>query len=452
MERKKGKLRVTNKLGGKIDNRFDVPKEYDLSPREKYHGKEVEYEVENGKVLKVYFNGNELPKDKKAIEEKELKVKRKKEEQERLEKEELERKENQALIDFYRDDFIEMSKTFLPKDSRSILAQNRWKMDNFALNLNKASRHEGDKFQFFKTDRNRIVFQPKEKFQNILFAEIAQNNLNAVKKLIGEENLFIKELTPDWRMIVGLGGESVYETSITLHHIYGIPYIPASSVKGVVRSWIIIEYFGNPELKDKNGNLIVPEKEVEYPLVNAEYRAYCSEAFCYWFGCPADTEKVVFEQKKPKTETVKGKEKYVTEKHKTSLHEIWQQKDKKFSGHIGTVTFFDAFPLNLSQKSIKVDIMNPHYGDYYNYEPSNPKFKPPTDFQNPVPIPFLTVEDTKFRFIIGSKKEQLENFKIGKKENGVDKTISDWLTEALENHGIGAKTAVGYGRMVQNSK
>ena len=49
-------------------------------------------------------------------------------------------------------------------------------------------------------------------------------------------------------MVVGLGGESVYETSITLHHIYGIPYIPASSIKGVVRSWIITEVFGEKSI------------------------------------------------------------------------------------------------------------------------------------------------------------------------------------------------------------
>jgi CRISPR-associated protein Cmr6 len=82
--------------------------------------------------------------------------------------------------------------------------------------------------------------------------------------------------------------------------------------------------------------------------------------------------------------------------------------------------------------------MNPHYGDYYGDTTNRVA---PTDYQNPVPIPFLTVKDTNFQFIIGSKKEHLKNFEIG------GKTIDVWLTEALENHGIGAKTAVGYGRM-----
>ena len=29
--------------------------------------------------------------------------------------------------------------------------------------------------------------------------------------------------TTDWRMVVGLGGETVLETDLTLHHLYGIP-------------------------------------------------------------------------------------------------------------------------------------------------------------------------------------------------------------------------------------
>lgn len=40
------------------------------------------------------------------------------------------------------------------------------------------------------------------------------------------------------RMIVGLGGESVLETSVTLHHTYGIPYIPGSALKGLAASYV----------------------------------------------------------------------------------------------------------------------------------------------------------------------------------------------------------------------
>lgn len=39
------------------------------------------------------------------------------------------------------------------------------------------------------------------------------------------------------RMVVGLGSESVLETSICLHRIYGVPYIPGSALKGLAASY-----------------------------------------------------------------------------------------------------------------------------------------------------------------------------------------------------------------------
>lgn len=36
------------------------------------------------------------------------------------------------------------------------------------------------------------------------------------------------------RMVVGLGGESVLETHLTLHRTYGVPYIPGSAIKGLM--------------------------------------------------------------------------------------------------------------------------------------------------------------------------------------------------------------------------
>lgn len=42
---------------------------------------------------------------------------------------------------------------------------------------------------------------------------------------------------PAWRMVVGLGAESVLETSIRLHRIYGFPIIPGTAVKGLARAY-----------------------------------------------------------------------------------------------------------------------------------------------------------------------------------------------------------------------
>lgn len=45
------------------------------------------------------------------------------------------------------------------------------------------------------------------------------------------------ELTTKSRLCVGLGIDSPMETGMQLHHIYGFPYIPSTSVKGIARAY-----------------------------------------------------------------------------------------------------------------------------------------------------------------------------------------------------------------------
>jgi CRISPR-associated protein Cmr6 len=47
----------------------------------------------------------------------------------------------------------------------------------------------------------------------------------------------MREATVDGRMVVGLGNESVLETSVTLHRTYGVPLIPGSAIKGLAVSY-----------------------------------------------------------------------------------------------------------------------------------------------------------------------------------------------------------------------
>lgn len=95
----------------------------------------------------------------------------------------------------------------------------------------------------------------------------------------------------------------------------------------------------------------------------------------------------------------------------------------------GKVVFFDAYPAQWP--SLKVDIMNVHYKEYYEDK------APPADYLSPVPIYFLTVApDTKFKFYLAVKGIQYKSFL---------KKTEQLLKGALEDIGIGAKTAVGYG-------
>src|SRR5207302_6813390 len=63
--------------------------------------------------------------------------------------------------------------------------------------------------------------------------------------------------TLDWRMVIGLGGETVLETDITLHHLYGIPFIPGSALKGLTRAYVTGEVEGYKSKKIEDDNTAV---------------------------------------------------------------------------------------------------------------------------------------------------------------------------------------------------
>lgn len=312
-------------------------------------------------------------------------------------------------------DSFSLSLARVPKDTREKVSIPPESVHNFALKLNQFARFQGwvkefkqvqeiweNKFLFFnptiikdKKDEKmnikkmNIFQQEKENFGNLFSkkaSQIADRQTDAAENFFPNTGqLHSTAFKPEWRFVTGLGGHSVYETGITLHHIYGIPYIPASSIKGVLRSWIIHEIFGNNEGK------AISE----------------SELFCKVFGCPSS---IFVESEK---------------RNYTSILE---------KAHRGKVTFFDAFPLK--SPIIEPDIMNPHYPEWYSGKPG----KAPVDTDNPNPVFFLTVKDTPFQFLIGSKTWNLETEKFWN-----DQSLGWWLENALSEHGIGAKTAVGYG-------
>lgn len=401
----KGKLKVSNRLVGKIKidkKELDIPKVYNLAPRDKYNGADCQFIREQGTVVKVFFmNSEEFPKHKKLVEQAAQKAKNKIKKAEQKRKAEEKQKQNRHLVEAFKTDSFDMASVFCPEDTMAVDLKN-YEIDNFHLKLNKLARHHvNDRdyskstFLFFKAAKGREKgYQIKANFGDFDFKNMPDRNLNRAKDLIGAEEL-IQELilAPSWRLITGLGNASVYETSITLHHIYGFPYIPASAIKGVLRNFIINTYFD---------------------LTEEERERY--------------NEKDWSMKKENKAE------------QNINFKKIFGTQDKK-----GKITFFDAFPTQ--PPTIEVDIMTPHYGDYYSKDNVAP-----TDTQTPVPIPFLTVAKTPFQFLLGSKefnlKKKLWKFELNEKEG---LTLCGWLQSALENHGIGAKTAVGYGYMKPSS-
>jgi len=280
---------------------------------------------------------------------------------------------------------------------------------NFALALNKLHKDNPQEWELLagkeikklsdrflkKTDTKGNVIHKGEmknfEFKGINFDALEKNQESAIKSLCGENYDYI-DFEPDWRFIIGLGGASVYNTGITLHHIYGIPYIPATSIKGSVRSWKI------------------QEDEFQEDNEDAEGLAIQNEEFCKVFGCPKEIDL-----------TKNGFKKYKSAlKHNGESYEFE-----------GNMIFFDAFPLK--PPILKVDVMTPHYQDYYG---DNNGKTPPADYFSLKPIMFLTVEKTTFRMYFGVKKEANE---------GLVNTTKNWIDNALFHRGIGAKTAIGYG-------
>ena len=107
------------------------------------------------------------------------------------------------------------------------------------------------------------------------------------------------------------------------------------------------------------------------------------------------------------------------------------------SGHI---IFYDAWidPASLTGQSdlgLVLDVMTPHHGEYYSG-----KNHPPSDFDDPNPIQFLSVSGT-FQVAVSVDVAGDEGLKW-------TQLALDLLREALAAWGVGGKTSSGYGRLV----
>jgi CRISPR-associated protein Cmr6 len=108
-------------------------------------------------------------------------------------------------------------------------------------------------------------------------------------------------------------------------------------------------------------------------------------------------------------------------------------------GRAGKVIFLDAVPTE--SPTLEPDIINCHYQDYYSDKTG---IKSPTPYQNPIPVYFLTLgRKSKFAFAVAGRNANEETEKLVEK-------AKDWLCQGLQELGIGAKTAAGYGYLEVN--
>jgi CRISPR-associated protein Cmr6 len=271
-------------------------------------------------------------------------------------------------------------------------------MDNFSLYLHKSTAcftFDGKNLKIKKLsekDKNKQEIGRKNDLENFKFSRIDFGSLKKRNALLVSAHCqkhFEYIATPDYRLISGLGNASIYETSITLHHVYGFPCLSSTSIKGIVRDYFLHKYIA------PNTTLADIEKEA---ILN-------NKTFCRLFGAP--------------------KENAIYKDHSM----------------IGDIVFYDSYPCN--QPNISVDVMTVHYKDYYG----DGKL-PPADWQEPNPISFLTLKKKEnhnhFAFYIGLRKGASNDI-VEESGTSLFDFATQLLKDALTMHGIGAKTAVGYG-------
>lgn len=197
--------------------------------------------------------------------------------------------------------------------------------------------------------------------------------LSIVSNKTGAEFLY----ETSWRLGCGMGNDHPLENGFTMDYTTGLPYIPSSSIKGLLRS-------------------------------TAEFMAENESEF-----------------------------------NKENIKELFgHESNDKTEHQMGDIVFFDSYPLNIPE--IDIDIINVHHPKYYHYMGLKDREKEkevfPTETETPVPVFFLTIaKGTQFNFRLFSRSGKKENLDL----------VETLLDDALKYLGVGAKTAVGYGRFVK---
>jgi len=261
-------------------------------------------------------------------------------------------------------------------------------LKNFSLHFSYFSDWDEAKFKA-KIEHHCSVATPILKHADAPLKLIHQRQRAALKTVYDKGGLCL-EITARLATpyLSGLGGCHPTETGFILDRNTGLPYIPASSIKGVLRlahALNLAEQF--PErVKPCADGFEIPDTE---------------ESMRKYFG---DTD------------------------------------TKKPDAARGQLVFLDAFPAGIP--TIKRDIMNPHFGSYYKGE------KPPVETENPIPVTFMAVQEGinfKFRVYVQPLADgaPVDNT-FGENDRAV---IIAMFRRAGEELGVGAKTSVGYGRM-----
>lgn len=223
------------------------------------------------------------------------------------------------------------------------------------------------------------------------------------------------QMTPTWRFVTGMGNKTALEVGFTFHRIYGFPYIPSSSLKGLARAVALIEIAQQANIE------IIGLKEAQQLIENNH-------------ATPLQKlEEALLQTNDPAT---KPEQRYPSALRQIAaaqfehIYPLAEQFRAVFGtpDQVGQAIFHDALPA--AKPTLQVDVMTPHYPNYYQGD------EPPTDTQDPIPIPFLTLGQTPFHFAVDWH---------GQPNDATYHKAIAWLKFGLTEFGAGAKTAAGYG-------
>lgn len=233
----------------------------------------------------------------------------------------------------------------------------------------------------------------------------------------GKANLLCMEALAIAPFTTGLGNEHPLENGFAFLNPYGLPYLPGSGVKGVLRQ--AAKELASGEWGDTKG---------------------WSEDKCYTLAVgkdriPLSVIDVLFGLESP----------------------------ERSQQHVrGALSFWDVIP-QIAGDSLMVEVMTPHQSHYYQQkkERKSGDSVSPHDSGQPNPICFLTVPPgSRFTFYVVCDETHLRWLTKEKMPNApdlLDDGATHWKTllQAAFQHafqwlGFGAKTAVGYGAMTLN--
>jgi len=207
-----------------------------------------------------------------------------------------------------------------------------------------------------------------------------------------------------YRLVIGAGYPSFIENGFLFHHVYGIPYIPGETLKGLARTVFILS--------------VAEAIKGETKLSKIE-EGLSEEAEGISYQIPEKINIIL--------------DNYTIENPVETFRKIFGSKERR-----GQVIFFDAYPVDFDpSKHFEADIMNSHYGDYYQ------SGKAPADWLSPNPIHFLALkEGIDFEFSLGlAPLEPMED----NEEKLLLETAKKLLEVGLKNFGVGNKKRKGYG-------